>query len=75
MAMLCSATLAAIQLPAHAQEKERPMKYPALYRTIRIDGLSLFYKEAGPKDAVMECGRFHIVRTTRKCAWPLIMRA
>ena len=51
------------------------MKYPALYRTIRIDGLSLFYKEAGPKDAVMECGRFHIVRTTRKCAWPLIMRA
>jgi pimeloyl-ACP methyl ester carboxylesterase len=51
MAALCSATLAAIQLPAHAQEKERPMKYPTVYRTIQIDGLSIFYKEAGPKDA------------------------
>ena len=27
------------------------MKYPTLYRTIPIDGLSIFYKEAGPKDA------------------------
>jgi pimeloyl-ACP methyl ester carboxylesterase len=27
------------------------MKYPTLYRTIRIDGLSIFYREAGPKDA------------------------
>jgi pimeloyl-ACP methyl ester carboxylesterase len=27
------------------------MKYPTLYRTIQIDGLSIFYKEAGPKDA------------------------
>jgi pimeloyl-ACP methyl ester carboxylesterase len=27
------------------------MKHPTLYRTIPIDGLSLFYREAGPKDA------------------------
>ena len=27
------------------------MKYPTFYRTIQIDGLSLFYREAGPKDA------------------------
>jgi pimeloyl-ACP methyl ester carboxylesterase len=27
------------------------MKYPILYRTIQIDGLSIFYREAGPKDA------------------------
>ncbi len=27
------------------------MKYPTLYRTIPIDGLSIFYREAGPKDA------------------------
>ncbi len=27
------------------------MKYPTLYRTIQIDGLSIFYREAGPKDA------------------------
>ena len=27
------------------------MKYPTLYRTAQIDGLSIFYREAGPKDA------------------------
>jgi pimeloyl-ACP methyl ester carboxylesterase len=27
------------------------MKYPTLYRAIQIDGLSIFYREAGPKDA------------------------
>ena len=27
------------------------MKYPTLYRTTQIDGLSIFYREAGPKDA------------------------
>jgi pimeloyl-ACP methyl ester carboxylesterase len=51
MAVLCSAMLGSIQLPAQTQEKERPMKYPALYRTVQIDGLSIFYREAGPKDA------------------------
>ncbi|HVW10003.1 MAG TPA: alpha/beta hydrolase [Bryobacteraceae bacterium] len=27
------------------------MKYPALYRTAKIDGTSIFYRESGPKDA------------------------
>ena len=27
------------------------MRYPTFYRTISIDGLSIFYREAGPKDA------------------------
>jgi pimeloyl-ACP methyl ester carboxylesterase len=27
------------------------MKYPTSYRTAEIDGLSIFYREAGPKDA------------------------
>jgi pimeloyl-ACP methyl ester carboxylesterase len=27
-----------------------PAKYPTYYRTIPIDGLSIFYREAGPKD-------------------------
>ena len=27
------------------------MKYPTVYRTTQIDGLSIFYREAGPKDA------------------------
>ena len=31
-------------------EKELPMN-PVVYRTIQIDGLSIFYREAGPKNA------------------------
>jgi pimeloyl-ACP methyl ester carboxylesterase len=27
------------------------MRYPTFYRTIQIDGLSIFYREAGPSDA------------------------
>lgn len=27
------------------------MKYPTFFRTTQIDGLSVFYREAGPKDA------------------------
>jgi pimeloyl-ACP methyl ester carboxylesterase len=42
--------LASFQLLAQAQGKERPVEHPTLYRTIEIDGLSIFYREAGPKD-------------------------
>ena len=38
------------QLPAAAQGG-KPAEYPTLYRTIAIDGLSIFYREAGPKNA------------------------
>src|SRR5580693_4380374 len=34
-----------------APDKDRPMEHPTLHRTIQIDGLSIFYREAGPKDA------------------------
>jgi pimeloyl-ACP methyl ester carboxylesterase len=27
------------------------MEHPTFYRTAQIDGLSIFYREAGPKDA------------------------
>lgn len=39
--------------PLHspAQAKERPMEHRVVYRTIKVDGLSIFYREAGPKDA------------------------
>jgi len=43
--------LAVFQVTAHTQGKERPVKYPTFYRTIQVDGLSIFYREAGPKDA------------------------
>jgi pimeloyl-ACP methyl ester carboxylesterase len=36
---------------AEAKEKEHPMKYPTSYRTTQVDGLSIFYREAGRKDA------------------------
>src|SRR5437667_5567989 len=41
--------LASFQLLA--QGKERPMEHPTFYRTLQVDGLSIFYREAGPKDA------------------------
>jgi pimeloyl-ACP methyl ester carboxylesterase len=41
--------LASFQL--FAQGKERPMEHATFYRTTQIDGLSIFYREAGPKDA------------------------
>src|SRR5438309_3162668 len=51
IALVVSVMLASIQLLAQAQGKEPPMEYPTFYRTIQIDGLSIFYREAGPKDA------------------------
>src|SRR3989440_3848232 len=39
------------QLLPQTHEKEHLMKYPTFYRTIQIAGLSIFYREAGPKDA------------------------
>jgi pimeloyl-ACP methyl ester carboxylesterase len=56
MVLAVSMLLAIFQLPGHqvlaqAQGKERPMKHQTFYRTIQVDGLSIFYREAGPKDA------------------------
>ena len=53
MALVISSILASFQLPAHAQGKERPVEDPTAYRAIQVDGLSIFYREAGPKDAPM----------------------
>ena len=50
-ALMVSITLAPFQLPGVAQGKEHPVKYPTLYRTKQVDGLSIFYREAGTKDA------------------------
>ena len=49
--LMASMVLAPFQLPGVAQGKEDPVKYPTLYRTKQVDGLSIFYREAGPKDA------------------------
>jgi len=36
---------------AFAQSKESTMAQHISYRTVKVDGLSIFYREAGPKDA------------------------
>ena len=38
-------------LLAQAKRKESSMEHPTFHRTIQIDGLSIFYREAGSKDA------------------------
>src|ERR1700751_559884 len=50
-ALMVCVVLASFRLLAQAQGKERPMEHPTSYHTINIDGLSIFYREAGPKDA------------------------
>src|ERR1700733_6403708 len=53
-AALIAATFAflfAITPAANTQAKEMAMSNPTFYRTIKIDGLNIFYREAGPKDA------------------------
>ena len=40
-----------IPLLAQSPAKEVPLKHPTSYRSIKVDGLSIFYREAGPKDA------------------------
>jgi hypothetical protein len=49
MTLVVSVMLASFQLLA--QGKERRLEHPTFYRTKQVDGLSIFYKEAGPKDA------------------------
>ena len=50
-ALAVSAMLVSFHLPAQAGEKERSVEHATSYHTVQIDGLSIFYREAGPKDA------------------------
>src|SRR5580658_8381002 len=50
MALVTSVMLASFLLPARVEGKEPPVEHPTFYGTIQIDGLSIFYREAGPKD-------------------------
>ena len=49
--LLAAAMLVTFALPAHSQGRERSVEHPIVYRTVQIDGLSIFYREAGAKDA------------------------
>jgi hypothetical protein len=41
----------ATTLDMDAQKKDRAMEQQVFYRTVKVDGLSIFYREAGPKGA------------------------
>ncbi len=43
--------LLAVVMAPHAAGKDASVEHPTVYRTTRVDGLSIFYREAGPKDA------------------------
>ena len=45
------AVVLATSLSMHAQKQDKAMEQPVFYRTVKVDGLSIFYREAGPKDA------------------------
>jgi pimeloyl-ACP methyl ester carboxylesterase len=49
MLATCS-VLAKAQQKSHASE-DHPVPHSTSYRTTQVDGLSIFYREAGPKDA------------------------
>ena len=41
----------AVSVMAQTSGEESPMEQPVFYRTVKLDGVSIFYREAGPKDA------------------------
>ena len=45
------AVVLATTLGMDAQRKDKAMAQQVFYRTVKVDGLSVFYREAGPKDA------------------------
>ena len=50
----CLSSLFFVSFPLLAQahqSKEHPMSHPTVFRSTQVDGLSIFYREAGPKDA------------------------
>ena len=46
-----SVLVLATALGANSQTKDKAMEQQVFYRTVKVDGLSIFYREAGPKDA------------------------
>jgi pimeloyl-ACP methyl ester carboxylesterase len=51
IALFVAALLAPFPLLCQNERKEYVVEHPTLYRTIQVDGLSIFYREAGQKNA------------------------
>jgi pimeloyl-ACP methyl ester carboxylesterase len=49
--VIISAILTSAPLPVEAKGKEHSVEQSTYYRAVRIDGISIFYREAGPKGA------------------------
>src|SRR5215510_4455787 len=72
-ASLLFVILASSQLLAQSQGKERAVQHPTFYRTIQVDGVSIFYREAGPKNASTIL-LLHGVPTSSRMFEPLFAR-
>lgn len=51
VALFVAALLAPFSLLGQNERKEHVVEHPTFYRTVQVDGLSIFYREAGPKNA------------------------
>src|SRR6266481_2894765 len=51
IALMISVMFIFAQLLAQPRRKENAVEYPTFYRTVQVDGLSIFYREAGPNGA------------------------
>src|SRR5438270_3507331 len=51
LSLLLFVMLVSIDSSTEAQPKDALLEHPVFYRTTRIDGLSIFYREAGRPDA------------------------
>ena len=49
--LLIGCIVLALSVISQQTRKDGPMKHPVFYRTVQVDGLSIFYREAGPQDA------------------------
>src|ERR1700716_4375071 len=49
--LMISMMLISAQLLAQPRRKEHVVEHPTFYRTVQVDGLSIFYREAGPRSA------------------------
>ncbi len=67
------AILLAIIPGLNAQTRERAMNIQILYRTVQVDGLNIFYREAGPKDAPVLL-LLHGLPSSSRMFQPLLIR-
>ncbi len=51
VAIALAIEIAAVPLSIEAQPKESAMPQPVFYRTVKVNGLNIFYREAGPREA------------------------